>query len=81
MPQADLIIHNARILTMDEQRPRAQALAVVGNRLLAVGSDSEILALAGEGTRRIDAGGGTVLPGLNEAHMHIFGGSVSPTQL
>ncbi|MDZ5454387.1 amidohydrolase [Labrys sp. ZIDIC5] len=81
MPQADLIIHNARILTMDEQRPRAQALAVVGNRLLAVGSDSEILALAGEGTRRIDAGGGTVLPGFNEAHMHIFGGSVSLTQL
>ena len=81
MPQADLIIHNARILTMDEARPRAQALAVAGNRLLAVGSDSEILALAGEGTRRIDAGGGTVLPGLNEAHMHIFGGSVSLTQL
>lgn len=81
MPQADLIIHNARILTMDEEQPRAQALAVAGNRLLAVGSDSEILALAGEGTRRIDAGGGTVLPGLNEAHMHIFGGSVSLTQL
>ncbi|MBP0579336.1 amidohydrolase [Labrys sp. LIt4] len=81
MPQADLIIHNARILTMDEERPRAQALAVAGNRLLAVGSDSEILALAEEGTRRIDAGGGTVLPGFNEAHMHIFGGSVSLTQL
>jgi hypothetical protein len=81
MPQADLIIHNARILTMDEERPRAQALAVAGNLLLAIGSDSEILALAGEGTRRIDAGGGTVLPGLNEAHMHIFGGSVSLTQL
>ena len=81
MPQADLIIHNARILTMDEERPRAQALAVAGNLLLAIGSDSEILALAGEGTRRIDAGGSTVLPGLNEAHMHIFGGSVSLTQL
>lgn len=81
MPQADLIIHNARILTMDEEQPRAQALAVAGNLLLAVGGDSEILALAGEGTRSIDAGGGTVLPGLNEAHMHIFGGSVSLTQL
>jgi predicted amidohydrolase YtcJ len=79
--RVDLVIHNARILTMDPARPRAEALAVAGNRLMAVGGEAEILALAGPDTRRIDAGGSTVLPGFNEAHMHIFGGSVSLTQL
>jgi predicted amidohydrolase YtcJ len=81
LDRVDFIIHNARVLTMDEAHPRAQALAVAGNRILAVGSDAEILALAGPGTKHIDAGGGSVLPGFNEAHMHIFGGSVSLTQL
>jgi len=79
--RVDLIIHNARILTMDEAHPRAEALAVAGNRLVAVGGEAEILALAGPGTRHVDAGGCSVLPGFNEAHMHIFGGSVSLTQL
>lgn len=79
--RVDLIIHNARILTMDDDRPRAEALAVAGNRIVAVGANAEILALAGADTRLIDARGGTVLPGFNEAHMHIFGGSVGLTQL
>jgi predicted amidohydrolase YtcJ len=79
--QVDLVIHNARGLIMDPARPRAHALAVAGNRLVAVGSEAEVLALAGPDTGRIDAGGGSVLPGFNEAQMHIFGGSVSLTQL
>ncbi len=78
---ADLIIHNARILTMDDESPRAEAIAIAGNRILAVGSDAGILPLAKAGARIIDAGGTTVLPGFNEAHMHIFGGSVGLGEL
>ncbi|WP_113447721.1 amidohydrolase [Rhizobium cremeum] len=78
---ADLIIHNACILTMDDESPRAEAIAIAGNRILAVGSDAGILPLAKAGARIVDAGGATVLPGFNEAHMHIFGGSVGLGEL
>lgn len=78
---ADLVIHNARILTMDDEHPRAEAIALTGNRITAVGLSVDILALAGPDSRIVDAGGATVLPGFNEAHMHIFGGSVSLGEL
>ncbi|WP_312404577.1 amidohydrolase [Rhizobium sp.] len=78
---ADIIILNARVLTMDETVPRAEAVAISGNKLVAVGASSEIEALKGPATRVIDAAGGTVLPGFNEAHMHIFMGSVGLRQL
>ncbi|RKE83606.1 amidohydrolase [Rhizobium sp. AG855] len=78
---ADIIIHNATVLTMDDDRPRTEAVALTGNRVTAVGSNAEILALAGAQTRIVDAKGATVLPGFNEAHMHIFGGSVSLGEL
>ena len=81
MQIADIIIRNGRILTMDTEAPRAEALAIVGNRIFATGDESTIMALAGSKTRVVDAAGGTVLPGFNEAHMHIFGGSVGLTQL
>ncbi|HCL63647.1 MAG TPA: hydrolase, partial [Rhizobium sp.] len=77
----DIIIRNARVLTMDDAQPRAQAVAIAGNRIAAIGSDAEIMALARPATRIIDAGGATVMPGFNEAHMHIFGGSVSLNEL
>jgi predicted amidohydrolase YtcJ len=67
---ADLIVTGARILTMDPARPHATALAVRGDRLLAVGADEEIEALAGPGTERIDARGRTVVPGFIDAHSH-----------
>jgi predicted amidohydrolase YtcJ len=78
---ADIIIFNGRVRTMDDSHPFAEAVALSGNRILAVGSDAEIAAMAGPATRRIDARGGTVKPGFNEAHMHIFGGSVSLGEL
>lgn len=78
---ADLVIHNARILTMNPDHPRAEAIALTGNRITAVGVNAEILALAGPATRVVDAREATVLPGFNEAHMHIFGGSVSLGEL
>ena len=78
---ADIIIVNAKVLTMDEDQPKADAVALAGNKILAVGSNDEIKALSSDTTQIIDAGGATVLPGINEAHMHIFPGAVSLTQL
>jgi predicted amidohydrolase YtcJ len=78
---ADIIIFNGRVRTMDDGHPFAESVALSGNRVLAVGSDAEISAMAGPATRRIDAKGGTVMPGFNEAHMHIFGGSVALGEL
>ncbi|MEZ5930944.1 MAG: amidohydrolase [Alphaproteobacteria bacterium] len=72
---ADLIIKNARCLTQDDARPRAEALAIRGRHILGVGSEDEVEALTGAGTRVIDAGGGTVLPGIIESHLHLFGGA------
>jgi predicted amidohydrolase YtcJ len=71
---SDLIIINANVRTMDPACPRAEALAISGNRIEAVGSDSDIRGLAGRDTRVIDAGGGLVLPGFNDAHVHFMTG-------
>ena len=79
--EASFIIRNARVLTMDDANPRAAALAVSANRILAVGSEAQIDAYSGPDTHVIDAKGATVLPGFNEAHMHIFGGSAELREL
>jgi len=67
---ADLILHNAKIVTVDHSFGIASALAVRADRILAVGSESEIDALAGADTRRVDLQGKTVLPGLTDSHLH-----------
>jgi predicted amidohydrolase YtcJ len=71
-PAADLIVTNARLYTVDKQQPRAEAVAVLGERIVAVGSASAIDAWRGPGTRVIDAGGKLVLPGFNDAHVHFM---------
>ena len=73
----DLVIINASIHTMDAARPTAGAVAVVGNRIAAIGSTAEIRALAGKGTHVIDAAGKTVFPGFNDAHVHFLMGGFS----
>src|SRR5437899_3891506 len=73
----DIIISNANIHTMDESRPRAEAVAILGNRIAALGSSSEIRTLSGGNTRLIDAGGKLVLPGFNDAHVHFLTGGFS----
>lgn len=78
---ADLIIDNARILTMDSARPRAEALAVRGDRIAAIGTSAEIAALRTADTAVIDAGGATVLPGFVESHIHLFSGGVMLSNL
>lgn len=75
MTPADILIENARILTMDPDRPTAEALAIRGDRIMAVGSRAAVSILAGADTRRIDAGGATVMPGMVEAHLHLFQGA------
>jgi predicted amidohydrolase YtcJ len=78
---ADLIVTNASILTMDAARPRAEALAIGNGRVLAVGSASDVASHRGSRTRVIDAGGGSVTPGLIEGHMHLFGGAAELSHL
>ncbi len=72
---ADKIITNARILTMDQNRPRADSLAISDGIVRIVGSREDVSELAGPETEEIDAGGASVLPGFNESHMHIFLGA------
>jgi predicted amidohydrolase YtcJ len=76
MPSADLIITNARLLTMNKAAMRAESLAIAGNRILAVGSNADMRALKGSHTRVIDAQMNTVMPGIVESHIHLFGGAV-----
>jgi len=73
----DLVIINASIHTMDEAKPTAGAVAIVGNRIAAIGSTPDIRALAGPTTRVIDAGEKVVLPGFNDAHVHFLTGGFS----
>lgn len=72
----DLIVHHGKIVTVDPQFRVAQAMAIAGERILAIGSNEEILRLAGPGTRQIDLGGKTVLPGLIDSHVHPFMGAL-----
>ena len=76
---ADLIILNARVLTMDDRMPRAEAVAITGNRLVVVGDNDAARALAGPQTRIVDAQGATVLPGFVESHLHLFSGAYGQT--
>ena len=75
MAQADLIIENARVLTMNPAAPRAEAIAIAGDRIIAIGARDDVAATAGPATRRIDAQGKTVMPGMVEAHLHLFAGA------
>ncbi len=68
--QADLILYDGKIVTVDDMFRVAQALAVKGDRILAVGTNSEIMKLAGPATTQVDLHGKTVLPGLIDSHLH-----------
>src|SRR5580692_24790 len=73
----DLILSNGKIVTVDERFTIAQAVAISGDRILAVGSNQEIAKLAGPQTRRVDLGGRTVIPGLIDNHMHLLRGALT----
>ncbi len=75
-PAADLIITNAKVWTVDKTHPTAQAVAVLGDRIVAVGSNADIDVWRGHDTKVIDAGGKLLLPGFNDAHVHFVSGGL-----
>src|SRR5216684_5624528 len=70
-----LIVHNAKVTTLQSGRPEAEAFAVRGERIVAVGGDADIMGLRAGNTRVIDAGGRRVIPGLNDSHFHLVRGA------
>ena len=66
--QPDLILYNGRVTTLDRSNPTATAVAITDGKFAAVGSDVEVLLLAGSSTRAIDLKGRRVLPGLIDNH-------------
>jgi hypothetical protein len=76
-PPADLILHHAKIVTVDGRFSIAEALAVRGGRIVAVGNDGDIFRLAGPDTKTLDADGRMVLPGLYDSHVHVTGAATS----
>jgi predicted amidohydrolase YtcJ len=73
-PTAEMIIQNAKIWTVDPSMPSAQAVAVLGDRILAVGSNADVDAWRGPKTQIVDAGGKLLLPGFDDAHLHFVSG-------
>ena len=69
-PAADLVVRGAAVTTVDPARPKAEAVAVRGGRIVAVGSDAEVAGRIGARTRVVEGRGRTVLPGFQDAHVH-----------
>jgi predicted amidohydrolase YtcJ len=74
---ADTLVVNGRIATMNKRQPLASALAIKDGTIIGVGSEGDINHLRGPGTAVIDAGGRTVVPGLNDAHTHFIRGGLT----
>ena len=71
--RVSLVLLNANVITMDPAGPRAEAVAVVGERVAAVGGNGEIRRMGSRGARVVDCQGLTLLPGFNDAHCHLLG--------
>jgi predicted amidohydrolase YtcJ len=74
--EADLVLRGGVVYTADAQRSRAQAVAVDGGRIVAVGSDADVAPLVGAGTEVVELGGRMVLPGFHDAHAHPISGGM-----
>ncbi len=72
MPVADLILKNARVITVDPGRPAAGLVAVKGDRILLAAGSESLESVRGPGSRVIDCQGKTLVPGFNDAHCHVF---------
>ena len=72
----DLVVYNAKVHTVDDSMPRAEAFAVLDGKFVAVGKSDEIRALAGRRTRTFDAKGMMIVPGFNDSHNHVVGTDV-----
>src|SRR5579859_6302424 len=80
-PSADLIVTNANIYTVDKQHPKAEAMAIIGDRIVAVGTGAEIDQWRGSATKTMDAAGKLVLPGFNDSHVHFIDGGAQLDQV
>ena len=80
-PSADTIISNANVWTVDRNHPKAEAVAILNQRIVAVGTSIEMDAWRGPRTRIIDAGGKLLLPGFNDAHVHFVSGGFQLDQV
>jgi predicted amidohydrolase YtcJ len=72
MAAADLVLKNANVITMDGHQPSAELVAVTGDKISLVADSDAIESVTGAGTRTIDCQGKTVVPGFNDAHLHLF---------
>jgi predicted amidohydrolase YtcJ len=71
-PKADLVLRGATVYTMDAKRPTAEAIAVSGNRIVAVGSNADVAPFVGSATKVLELAGHTVIPGFKESHGHFL---------
>jgi hypothetical protein len=71
--EADLIVYNGKVVTVDSQSSVCRAMAVKGNRILRVGSNEEVLQLKGDRTKVINLNGKMVMPGFIDSHVHPAG--------
>ena len=74
---ADLILYNGRLHTVDRKKPQASAVAIKDGRFVVVGSDAQAMALQGPATQVVDLHGRTVIPGLNDSHLHLIRGGLN----
>lgn len=81
MLHPDLVLTRGKVWTGNPVQPIAEAVAVLGDRIVAVGSSSEIAAMAGSSTTRVDLAGRLLVPGFNDAHVHLFIGGDSLTSV
>ncbi len=72
----DVIFHNAHVITVDQAFSIHQAVAISGERIVAVGTDDQVLRLAGKNTKRVDLHGKTLMPGLIDSHVHATAASI-----
>lgn len=77
MPAADLVLHNAKITTLDPGHPEASAIAIADGKVLATGTDADIMQRYGASAKVIDLNGRRVIPGLNDSHTHLIRGGLS----
>ncbi|WP_240996490.1 amidohydrolase family protein, partial [Pseudomonas viridiflava] len=73
----ELILFNGQFHTVDREKPKASAVAISGGRFVAVGSDAEVMAMRGSATQVIDLKQRTVIPGLNDSHLHLIRGGLN----
>ncbi|SQA97116.1 N-substituted formamide deformylase precursor [Cedecea neteri] len=74
---ASLILTNGQFHTLDKENPLAEAVAIKDGKILAAGTTAYVMSFAGEGSQMVDLKGHTVIPGLNDSHLHLIRGGLN----